>query len=402
MAATSLPAAPASEEIPSRPFADWLNARIAELEAADVVASPTASLASRLWPAMDPESAVRYLSRYRNCLRSGSRNGVKGDFPTDTFPRGPVEDALREYGEAIQNVPGYEDVPEVALEDDAFCERCHEVVTPIEGLCPWCDTQVVVAFDRERRYCERENRMVFPANDGSCWRCGGKTTRGVPYEPCECGCGTMIHRFDRHGRPVKYVRGHAPRSLEKPSGKVPVEPFARYLEQRLREMDLLQALAREHGIGRNDIVNVLARRDAEVDRDIVRRAVWVAGRGGTGKGLPMRPGAPGFFDLYPDDKRSRTCPGCGKGKAPHAKLCKQCRKAADRREGVRPPTAVTRLSEEVIAEAYRVYDDGATLMEAAEAVRERTPHTNVGSTAQALSRQWKRRGWPMRARTAAA
>lgn len=387
------------EEIPARPFADWITVRLAELERDETVEQPVSVLAGRLFPDAPTDSAVRFLHRYRNCVRAGSRDGVKGDYPTDTFLRGPVEDALREYGEALQNVPGYQDLPEPELEADAFCERCHVIVTPISGVCPWCETKVVDGFDRERRYCERENRMVFPANDGSCWRCGGTTKRGAPHGPCACGCGETIRLFDRHGRAVRFVHGHAPRSLEN-AGDVDLEPFAVYLEQRLERMDLLQALAREHGISRDTVVNVLARRDTKICREVVRRALWVSGRGGTGKGLPMRPDAVGFFDLYPDDRRSRTCPDCGHGKAPHAELCKRCRVTANRRDGRRPPRSTTRLSDEIITEAYALYsENGMSLLEAAESVFERTPHKNVGSTANALSRSWKQRGWAMRERT---
>lgn len=382
-----------AETIDAAPFTAWLDARLTQIR------RDPGTWRHRDGGEATAPDAEQLLARELDGIVTGDFLR-KGAFRrTGVIDRAIAENIVdRAGGEWWRLYPDEHD----QLEDEAFCERCHELVTPIDGVCPWCEDNVVDAFRRERRWCEREDRMVFPANDGSCWRCGGRTLRGVPYAPCACGCDETIRRFDRHGRPVQYVRGHAPRSLEKPSGAVPIEPFATYLEDRLQKMDLLQALAREHGISRDDVVSILARRDDIVDRDIVRRAMWVAGRGGTGKGLPMRPGAPGFFDLYPADKRSRTCPGCGHGKAPHAEMCKPCRTKANRRDGTRPPTAITRLSDEVIAEAYALYsENGMSLMEAAESVFERTPHRNVGSTAQALSRMWKQRGWPMRDRTRA-
>lgn len=29
-----------------------------------------------------------------------------------------------------------------------------------------------------------------------------------PWRPCECGCGTSIRRFDRGGRPRRFISGH--------------------------------------------------------------------------------------------------------------------------------------------------------------------------------------------------
>lgn len=240
--------------------------------------------------------------------------------------------------------------------------------------------------------------MVFAANDDTCWRCGNATTRDVPREMCACDCGTEIKRFDPWGRRIQYVRGHAPRSLER-DREIAAEPFVAYLEDRLRNLDVIGALAREQGIARDALVALLARRDDTVSRGTVRRSLWVAARNGQGKGMPPRPDATGFFDLYPHDGRSKVCPGCGGGKAPHAAMCKQCRKSADKRDGVSPPRAELRLREDLIAEAYERYTAGATVLTAAESIFERTPHRNVASTAQGLSKAWRDRGWTMRDRT---
>jgi hypothetical protein len=286
----------------------------------------------------------------------------------------------------------------IELEADAYCERCHEIVTPIDGECPWCDGTVTAATGRQKRYCGQCDKLVTPANNGRCWRCGSTTDASVPWSQCACGCGTMKRSFDPQGRKVRYILGHAPRSLEKPTGTVPVEPFARYLEQQLKDLDVIGAIARIHGLSRDEIVAVLQRRDEHVDRDKVRRAVWAAGRGGTGKGLPMRPGAPGFFDLYPDDKRSRTCPGCGHGKAPHAELCRTCRRTKGRPVGNR---RVASVSDDILTRAYQAYQADERLSLAATAARflEHVPHSSAESLAAALSKGWRDRDWPVRGRS---
>ena len=285
---------------------------------------------------------------------------------------------------------------------DGYCSRCHENVTPVRDLqtsalvCPWCDTPTEDLFAHEKGHCPRCDLMVDRANDGSCWRCGTQTQRGSPWDPCGCGCGAMIHRFDEHGRRVRYVRGHAPRSLEQP-GTLPVEPFAEYLERRLAQLDVVAALAREHGIARADVVAILRRDEPTVPRTMVRHALWVYGQ--NGKGMPRKPDAAGLFDLYPTDQRSRTCPGCGKGKAPHAALCKNCRRGQGR-NGNGNNGQPTRIGEQVLADAYRAYsEESLSLLSVAERFIDRVPHTSVEALAMSLSRRFKQKGWPMRQRT---
>jgi hypothetical protein len=287
-----------------------------------------------------------------------------------------------------------------AANPDGYCTRCRENVTPVRDLqtsalvCPWCDTPTEDLFGHEKQHCPRCDLMVDRANDGSCWRCGTRTRRGSPYDPCECGCGELIHRFDEHGRRVRYVRGHAPRSLEQGGTALAVEPFAAYLERRLAELDVIAALAREHGIARADVVAVLRRDEPTVSRTMVRHALWVFGQ--NGKGMPRRPDALGLFDLYPDDQRARTCPGCGKGKAPHALLCKTCRRKQGRSNGHAP----IKIGEPVLADAYRAYtDENLSYLSVAERIIDRVPHTSVEGLAMSLSRAFKRKGWPTRQRT---
>ena len=237
--------------------------------------------------------------------------------------------------------------------------------------------------------------MVWPANDGSCWKCGGKLESSPPMVKCACGCGQSLRMLDPQGRRSQYVRGHNPRG-ETLGGLVPAAPFRDYLERALDDFDILGALARAHGVGREEVVRVLKGEDEEIDRKMVSRALWTGARGGLGKGLKPHPDAPTFFDLYPEDARSRKCPGCGEGKSPHAELCKQCRIKRARTMGPKQATSPTRLSEAVVREAHRLYMTGMTLLEAAEAVQPRSPNRNAESIKQALSKQWKRLGLPVR------
>ncbi|HYJ21348.1 MAG TPA: hypothetical protein VEW07_04925 [Solirubrobacterales bacterium] len=326
-----------------------------------------------------------------HALGIGERRLHRWRYEVQTIDRIEMEEALHHADSAIWEVYGVEDCD---LEADAYCGRCHDTVTPIAGACPWCDSSLSAA--KARRWCPREDRLIFPANDGSCWRCG-TATEAIPWADCACGCGRSIPRFDPQGRAHEYALGHAPRSLER-RWEVPIEPFAEYLERELERMDLIGALARAHGLPRDEVVRVLKRQVETLPTKTVRRAVWTAGRGGTGKGLPRRPGAPTLESLYPDFVRSRTCPGCGTGKAPHAELCKRCRVAQNRRDGVKPPKPPTQIRPELIAEARAHYDAGNSVASAAAEIIDRTPHTNVASTAQALSREWKRQGLEMRER----
>jgi hypothetical protein len=384
-----------SDTIAAAPFARWLKLRAERMSQEEL-----AMLVG--WPG---EPGVRRLYRYAHTLKAGSVDGRKGDYLTDRYDRLTVVEALSCAGVGLWEladlvdehgapVPGREEYDDdVELEPDAFCGHCHETVTPIDGNCPWCERPTSDAYGAEKRYCKAEDRMVFAAHDGTCWRCGGKTDRGVPYQPCKCGCGQMVHRFDRHGRLIEWVRGHAPRMCENAS-LLAAAPFADYLRDEVANVDALTAVALKHGLAREQLAAILRGDIDQLDRETVRRGLWMAGRYGQAKGMPMRPG-PLFFDLYPGDARSRTCPGCGKGKAPHALLCKPCRVRRNRREGIGTPRAVTRIRDELFEEAYRLHvEDGLTVADVADRIFERTPHTNIGSTTQALRREWRRRGWP--------
>lgn len=328
-------------------------------------------------------------------MKCGESWLLKGAFRTlGVIERDRALECLENAGAEVWAI--YPQEVDVPLEDDAYCGRCHENVTPIDGACPWCESAVERDSKRVKGYCSSCDEMVTPANNGDCWRCGTELGE-QPWEPCKCDCGTMKSRFDPQGRRTAgYLRGHAPQG--KNPGTVPAMPFRRWLEDRLANLDVVSALARECGVKRETIVAALqAQEGDEMEREVVRRALWVSGRSGSkGKGAPPRPDAKGFFDLYPEDKRSRTCPGCGEGKAPHAEMCKACRRKA----GGPRPTVIARISEDVITEGYRIYrDEGESILTCAERLYERTALRNVESLAAGLSREWKRRGWEMRDRT---
>ena len=118
---------------------------------------------------------MRQIHRWRNMKAGGSRDGRKGDFPTDTFPKGPIVDALRELGLPLSvvsevtrddgtPVPGRDEYhDDVELEDERFCFACRAFVTPIAGACPWCDEAIVEVDLRTLPRREREQVAQAPS-----------------------------------------------------------------------------------------------------------------------------------------------------------------------------------------------------------------------------------------------
>lgn len=369
------------------PLREWIDRELERLSEDETIATPEAELIRRmdLRKTHGEEGGARALYRWR--FESKALN------PSD------ITHALEAAGSALWEVYGVE---EIDLEADAYCSRCKDTVTPIDGVCPWCETEV--ATTRARMWCEREDRLVFPADDGSCWRCGDQLQK-IPWGQCACGCRREIPLFDPQGRPRIYVRGHAPST--DPGGKVDAAPFAEYLRKQMQELDLIGALARAHGISRDVVASLLAGRSDTIDRAVARRALWTAARTGTGKGLPPRPGAPQFADIYPEEVRAKVCPDCGGGKAPHAQKCRDCfrrddreRRRVERERGItREPTRPTQIREELLVEAYEAHQGGATILDAARSIFDRLPSTNVEGCAQQLAKEWRKRGWEVRTRT---
>lgn len=118
--------------IPAAPFVAWLHRQLETLRN-DV------SLSGRNNPAVNSALAERLgISRRRLHDYLNSRDGYRQH--TETFGRWRVEDMLENAGLMLSDV--YPDLPreEIELEPDAWCERCCDIVTPIKGICPWCDS----------------------------------------------------------------------------------------------------------------------------------------------------------------------------------------------------------------------------------------------------------------------
>lgn len=326
--------------------------------------NPTLVMSRRL--GLGEEAMVRQVYRWRN----------EGKQATREFIVKVLDHAGIDIGDVYPEL-----AVDVALEVDAFCPRCHEIVTPIAGECPWCDGPVKDKAGRDKGFCTACNTMMSRNGHGECWRCGTRIQSGIPIVACACDCGEMISQFDGHGRRKRYVHGHAPRSLER-RRDVATEPFARYLERRLHELDPISALAREHGIARADVVAVLRRDEPVIEREVVRRALWVFGTNGTG--MPRRPDSTSFFELYPGDGRSRICPHCKQGKAPHAEMCKKCRRLHDPTYMRGGPPSQSRLTPEVIDRARTLIGTGKSVAATAQIIFDDTAYASVDSLQNAL------------------
>jgi hypothetical protein len=352
-------------------FLLWYDDQIVHLVQENDGRTPTTVLAGLF--GVKEDTLVRTVYRWRE----------EGEWP----PRKKIEDWLDAADIPLEEVyPQF--AQDVELEADAFCQRCHEIVTPIKGVCPWCEDPIqkdATGFDRA--YCAACKMMSVRTGHGECWRCGAALQRGVPRMPCLCGCGEMISAFDKFGRRLRYVRGHAPRSLET-RRDVATEPFAQYLEMRLRTLDPIASLAREHSMSRSDVVAILRRDEATVERELVRRALWCFGT--NGRGQQRRPGATSFFELYPDDKRARVCPHCGKSKAPHAEMCKACRKQRDPTYARGGPRSQSKVSDAVLERAKQLLRNGQTMIGVARILLDDTPHKSAESLAQSIRKQLRK------------
>ena len=137
------------ENIPAKPFADWLNARVkfheARINAAMPLTlgfpprgplSPTAQTARELgW---EGEAGLKKLWRHRNMMRDRSINRKSVLVPTEWVRRDVVEEALHRAGVGLWEVYA-ELVEDIVLEPERWCDVCEEVTTPVDGVCPWCE-----------------------------------------------------------------------------------------------------------------------------------------------------------------------------------------------------------------------------------------------------------------------
>jgi len=326
------------------------------------------------------EAGERRLFRYR----SGESTQAE---------RNLIEDALEHADVRLEDI--YPDlVEDIELEPDAYCGRCHEIVTPVSGVCPWCDTATTSADDvKPRAYCPTENKSVIPNERGQCWTCGTQTTE-IPWVECACGCGGQRHAFDPKGRPAEYLLGHAPRTLEN-AGDMPAGPFRDYLFEQIRTIDVVSAVARRHGLPRDTVVQLLQGQE-RIERETIRRSLWVAGRDGMGKGMPMRADTVSFFDLYPEDARSMVCPGCGESKSRHANQCKACKELDEKLNGPKPRfrrKSALACRPDLMDRARVMYDAGDTMISIARRLLDETPYRSAESLNVQLRKEFLMSGW---------
>jgi hypothetical protein len=134
----------AGPRISMAPFTAWCNEQVelaAKRRGALSVFSdrygPCAEVADKLGV------HVRVLNRLVRGMYAGSRDRRKGEFPAETISRYYVEDLLSRAGVSFYNVyPEFAHEQDIELEPDAWCRCCAEYVTPLNGLCLWCDTPV--------------------------------------------------------------------------------------------------------------------------------------------------------------------------------------------------------------------------------------------------------------------
>jgi hypothetical protein len=131
-------------QIPYAPFTAWCNQQVELASKGRGINSfytdkygPCAAVADRLG------IHVRILNRLMRGVYAGSRDSCKGEFPTDTISRYYVEDLLARAGVDFYEVyPQFEHERDIKLEPDAWCRCCAEYVTPVDGVCLWCDSSV--------------------------------------------------------------------------------------------------------------------------------------------------------------------------------------------------------------------------------------------------------------------
>lgn len=123
------------DHVPVGPFQDWIETNCATYGADKV---------SEMFGWGVGEAGVRRLFRYRHARCETSRGPRGGRTPlileATTYPRSVVEDALHRVEPDLFYTlyPEFGGERDITLEPDAHCPFCDELVTPIDGLCPWC------------------------------------------------------------------------------------------------------------------------------------------------------------------------------------------------------------------------------------------------------------------------
>lgn len=132
---------PRSPQVPIGPVKDWCHTQVRLLASRHDPHDPRYGPHQELADRMGLNSRALY--RIMQGHYSGARNGRKGEFPAETISRNYVEDMLTRAGVDFYSVyPELEYERDIALEPDEFCRRCGEWITPIEGFCPWCESNV--------------------------------------------------------------------------------------------------------------------------------------------------------------------------------------------------------------------------------------------------------------------
>jgi hypothetical protein len=161
------------EYVPAEPFGRWLQVRFEfhryrlALPGDDAGASMGAHRALADELGWNGDGGVRKLYRYRHMrketARGSRRNGTRVGvvFDQTHFPRCEVEEALHFAGvsfwELYPEIAAAEDVP---LEPEMVCWECKDLVTPINGLCPWCvGRREFEAQEKERIEDRQRNRL---------------------------------------------------------------------------------------------------------------------------------------------------------------------------------------------------------------------------------------------------
>ncbi len=368
------------EPVSLAPFLAWVEGRERQhAHTGDPVAAVVRDIG---W---DGESGVRRLHRWRH------------ESITGMAERADVEDALHHAGVRWDEV--YD--PDPVDLGEGYCPRCLDTVGVQDGRCVWCSATVTTGEGLRKAWCEACDSMGVPVND-RCRRCAAPATgKTSPWDDCACGCGGMVRRFDQNGRRARWIRGHAPRALGEP-GKRDVEPFARYLERCLADVDPVDAVAVKHGMSREAVLRIMRREDPLVDGRVVQGALFRAARRGRQKGEPSLPDATRMEDLYP---RTR-CPGPGGDVAcvgsgfkanKTATRCKECSRRAGRKT---PQRTKWEPPEAFLIEARDLADRHGGLMVAARRLHDRTPMKSPESLCSRLRTEFRQRGWPTDRRTA--
>lgn len=133
--------------VPAAPFSGWLRDRIAEYEASAATEHEKKQVGASVRLAAElgwgtSEGGVRRLYRYKNAVkeRTAKSKTVKWNEAASVWPRSDVEDACHNIDPDLfyELYPEFRHERDIDLEPDAWCPFCKEMVTPVDGLCPWC------------------------------------------------------------------------------------------------------------------------------------------------------------------------------------------------------------------------------------------------------------------------